>query len=751
MRANSLVFSILLFLVVAATGLRAQWIHAGPPPGIGGGLLAVKGSLLFAGDEGTWDIFSGGSDGVGVFLSTDGGVGWTEINSGFPTLNSGYYQPVLTLAVVGDWVFAGTGGGLYRTSNNGRMWSRSGSVISVRALCLVDNGLFAATGYTIYRSTDEGQNWTRAATGIPSGANPDVLAGFGSSLYAGGAKGVFRTTDGGANWFAVNAGLPQDSTGAIKKVDAIAVVPDGSGAHLLAGVGAAIYHSTDAGGNWTVLASELKNPASPLLCTVRTFATVPDASGGNAFLVGTAAGAFRSTDGGASWHTINSGIMWDVWGSRDVLSFVSMSGGSGGSRIYAGSSGSVHLSTDGGAHWNSVGYSPTPIERLFKFNGILFGATFSGLFRSTDDGATWTDANDGLEYPGVGCFTTTGMDLFAGGWNGVFRSTDDGANWTPADSGLPVSFSTGSVSALLSSGADLFAAISGGEYSDGYIYRSSDNGASWRRSDTGLPHGSNTYTHPYALAESNGELFAGTSVGIYRSTDKGNSWHAVYEPQGGKYVSINLLTASGSRFLAAGSGLVHLSDDGGRTWTQPLLPGMRWTTSIDAIAVSGSSRFVGSLEGVFITTDSGNSWASSNSGLPQGDAGGVRSFFLERGMLYAGTAGAGVYRRPLSEMMVGSERIADGVPGRFSLEQNYPNPCRIGIPVSFVFEIPERGRVTLTMSDALGREVAILVDKVIESGRHSTSWSVPRILPGMYLCRLRLGSRESARKVLVLF
>jgi hypothetical protein len=125
------------------------------------------------------------------------------------------------------------------------------------------------------------------------------------------------------------------------------------------------------------------------------------------------------------------------------------------------------------------------------------------LFLSTDDGASWMDAWQNLPNPAVRSLAVSGTSLFVGSQNyeqtagGVFRSTDDGNTWT--SNGL-----TGlSVFALAVSGTNLFAGTMGGG-----VFLSTDDGASWTEVDAGL-----TDSDVRAFAISVTDLFVGTSHG----------------------------------------------------------------------------------------------------------------------------------------------------------------------------------------------------------------------------------------------
>ncbi len=80
-----------------------------------------------------------------------------------------------------------------------------------------------------------------------------------------------------------------------------------------------------------------------------------------------------------------------------------------------------------------------------------------------------------------------------------------------------------------------------------------------------------------------------------------------------------------------------------------------------------------------------------------------------------------------------------------TLHQNYPNPFNPSTMVTF--DLPNRGSVVLTVSDALGREVSRLVDGVIDAGRHSMSFNAASLPSGMYFLTLRAGDVVQTRSM----
>ncbi|MCC6397624.1 MAG: T9SS type A sorting domain-containing protein [Bacteroidetes bacterium] len=112
----------------------------------------------------------------------------------------------------------------------------------------------------------------------------------------------------------------------------------------------------------------------------------------------------------------------------------------------------------------------------------------------------------------------------------------------------------------------------------------------------------------------------------------------------------------------------------------------------------------------------------------------------------------------------GTEHVFDGVwvdmvvtdvanesPGGFRLMQNYPNPFNPSTIIEYNVATAEGSSpaVSLRVYDALGREVAVLVDENQAPGRYSVTFNAGGLSSGVYYYRLTAGAR-SAQKALML-
>ncbi len=88
------------------------------------------------------------------------------------------------------------------------------------------------------------------------------------------------------------------------------------------------------------------------------------------------------------------------------------------------------------------------------------------------------------------------------------------------------------------------------------------------------------------------------------------------------------------------------------------------------------------------------------------------------------------------------------MPDSFVLHPPYPNPFNPETTVTF--EIPEEGRVRLSVHDLLGRNVMDLTDSYYQAGLHSVLFSGSRLSSGIYVLRLEFGPFAETRSVFLI-
>jgi hypothetical protein len=97
------------------------------------------------------------------------------------------------------------------------------------------------------------------------------------------------------------------------------------------------------------------------------------------------------------------------------------------------------------------------------------------------------------------------------------------------------------------------------------------------------------------------------------------------------------------------------------------------------------------------------------------------------------------------ELTLGVKPLNDLKPREFGLDQNFPNPFNPSTVISYT--IPAAGKVTLTVMDLLGREVASVVNREQAAGSYRVSFDAGALPSGIYFYALRAGSSLSVRKM----
>ena len=144
--------------------------------------IEIKADTIFAGTKN------------GLFLSDDNGNSWKK--AGLKDVS------IYALAIKSDTIFAGTNLGVCLSTNNGYSWKKKNTGLTnstgvpnntVQTLAMSGNYIFAGTpGGGVFLSTNNGNNWTAINTRLTN-TNVNFLSISGDSIFAGTwNSGVFR-------------------------------------------------------------------------------------------------------------------------------------------------------------------------------------------------------------------------------------------------------------------------------------------------------------------------------------------------------------------------------------------------------------------------------------------------------------------------------------------------------------------------------------------------------------------------------
>ena len=136
-----------------------------------------------------------GTEGQGVYTSTDLGAHWTTINDGLASLD--VYSVAETQA---GTLLAATKQGIYRSTNYGVLWSNAFETSRFYSVWSQD-GLTLASGVgNLYRSADDGVSWTHVSPQSIFRVCYDFVKGLDGKLYAAASTQVAVSTDDGITW-----------------------------------------------------------------------------------------------------------------------------------------------------------------------------------------------------------------------------------------------------------------------------------------------------------------------------------------------------------------------------------------------------------------------------------------------------------------------------------------------------------------------------------------------------------------------
>ena len=232
------------------------------------------------------------------------------------------------------------------------------------------NTVYAGTWGGVFKTTDGGVNWVN--TGLTSTwinalaidpQNPNTLyAGIGTPVEG----GIFKTTDGGVNWTAVGSGLTTIW------INALAIDPGNPNTVYAGTWGGSVFKTTDGGGNWTAVNTDLTNTFISGLAI--------DPRNPNTVYAGTWGGVFKTTNGGGNWTAVNTGL------TNTHIEALAIDPGNPNT-VYAGTDyGGVFKTTDGGGNWTAVnaGLTNTKIRALAidlqNPNTVYAGTLGGGVF-----------------------------------------------------------------------------------------------------------------------------------------------------------------------------------------------------------------------------------------------------------------------------------------------------------------------------------------------------------------------------------
>jgi photosystem II stability/assembly factor-like uncharacterized protein len=306
----------------------------------------------------------------------------------------------------------------------------SESIVSIALHPTNANILYVATNDAVYKSRDGGGTWERfpsfSARRVTTLAiDPQLPA----TIYAGTmGDAVYKSPDGGQHWLPHNVGLKEH----VSFVNQFVFHPALSEKIYIATTVGAFY-SKDAGREWEERMNGMKevhivtsigiNPKDPAI-----------------LYGGTTGGMYRSDDGAMSWKKINNGLIPE----SELMASMALGinaieiDRTDPSIVYAGTTKGLFRTTNKGEQWERIGHSlPDSFVSSIAIHPTepshLYIGGPGGIWKSADSGKTWQEMNQGFATRNIRALVMDQKDpqlLYAGtNGSGLYRSTDAGATW----------------------------------------------------------------------------------------------------------------------------------------------------------------------------------------------------------------------------------------------------------------------------------------------------------------------------------
>jgi len=548
-----------------------------------------------------------------------GQINWTEIGPGNVggRINTIWIDP----SNAQHLIVGAAGGGLWQSSDGGSSWSAVSEFpgsLAVDAIAQLPSGtLLAGTGDPfnefqpgsgMLMSTDGGNTWTPISSTAPASANAfwavinSIATNSNGVALAATLQGIARSTDGGNTWTQVwpAAGSSGTSFDVVfdpnNPNDAVADSNNGS-----------VVYSTNAGATWSA--------ASGMPGGGRTSLAFNPSLAGSVYALVDNNSSQRPS--GEVYHSINAGQTWTLLAGTSA--FVDYQSGA--------TLGALCASSDcQGGYDNTIivipvaGSAPTIVT-----GGVI-------IFRSTDGGATWSDAEWGLGggyHPDIHAFAydATNNILYQGNDGGVYKQILNAA-WQRSNSGLAVTqfyaiaghAGATASSHLGSNGSPITPIVAGAQDNGTQLYTGYVSGAapqpdSWQQIFGG--DGGQTAVDP---ADGNFLYGEYTNLSLFYSSTGGTTqWYSTEPPDTGHHANfiapLALVpngTAAATQMLGGGASLWLGSNiqNANPSWTSLngiTLPVGSGGNYISAIGVDPSSN-----NNLWVGYDNGQVWHTTN-------------------------------------------------------------------------------------------------------------------------------------------
>ena len=357
--------------------------------------------------------------------------------------------------------------------------------------------------------------------------------------------------------------------------------------------------------------------------------------------------------------------------------------------------------------------------------------TYAGLsggyiVKTTNNGVSWFDV-DTIPF-GVNCITKGSTYFLVGSSKGIYKTTDTSMRNFQR---LSTFDTTLAVLSLCANYEIILAGTSNG------LYRSTNYGVNWE-----IPQLGGLGVNGVDRGISTNEVYASTTNGIYRSTNDGVSWTVWTQTIG---QNVKFTKYPGLSALVAGTSTGYLwSTNSGANWFSVSRPAtLCWSNA-------GSPEFLmGDISGNVMHGTASNpsaaSWTVRNAGLPTTS---INALCWSGDYVYAGSSGTTQkIWRALKSYTIDVKQISSDIPAKYELGQNYPNPFN---PTTTIrYQIPKAQIVTLKIYDIAGKELETLINENQSPGTYVVNLNAGKYSSGVYFYKIESENFTDTKRMLL--
>lgn len=635
----------------------------------------------------------------------------------------------------------------------------TGSAFDLFSVGIYDtNNVLAGGDFgTLLKTTNSGMNWVNINTGTTDVIRCTIYLNLNTIILGGQSGRVFRTTNGGVNW---GTETLAGTTGNIMDMK-IYTIPNG---FLCTSTGE-VFKTTNSGVNWM-------NAGAPSASSYNALEVVP----AHITVCGNDGKIIRSTNLGANWVTLNSGVTADL---NCVIS--------PGNIIAAGEDGLVIISTNNGTNfttalppgtnspdYNALAYAPNSSFLSFGENGSVIKSTNSGLNWSHVQGLTGTGSGIEEIY-----FPSPLIGYAVCGTEYLLSTSNGGVNWSSQ-----VMINTYHMNSLhFVNTLTGFAGGNNGSIFDGsaaIIEKTTNGGVNWI--NTSIPGTINISSISFADINYGWAIAttSGTAEKLFKTSNSGSNWSEVYSFNQ-EIAEIEFLNQQ-TGWVLGESGTIGRTSNGGTTWQNAAtLPGNMFGMSFPN---QQTGYVCGTAGKIYKTISSGQNWfqltsgtsnnlkdihfSSHSNGLCVGESGtrlvttnGGNNWQLQQEQLNIEinscfmptavngySAGSIGYISNFGGIITALNQAVNEIPANYNLHQNFPNPFN---PVTeIIFEVPVSSHVNIKIFDISGRELDILVNQTLASGKFSVNYDASKHSSGIYFCVMQADNFSQTIKMILI-